>query len=449
MLLVLDLHNEAAGYSELSGDFSRKAVAVGNEGSRLFLLTDDGAERCKVIAADVALAGAPWQDIVPEADDRLLEAQLCGGRLVCHYLHDAQSILRLFEPTGELVREVAMPGPVSLVADPLSHRSFQGRSASEVVHYEVTSFTESGALWSHNIVTGLTTLVRPSTSKLTADNFVTERVFAESLDGTHVPMFLTRRRDVRPSGDVPVILYGYGGFDVSITPSFSLTFAAWLDRGGMLAVANLRGGGEYGRAWHDAGRLARKQNVFDDFCACARWLAESGWSGPDRIGIAGASNGGLLVGACITQQPQLFGAAVADVGVFDMLRFHKFTIGWAWSSDYGDPDDPDQYHWLRAYSPLHQVRNGTCYPPTLILTGDHDDRVVPGHSFKFAAALQAAQGCDAPVLLRVDISAGHGLGKPTTKLLDEAADRVVFLDLALERDDVSAIARLDDQGTGQ
>ena len=197
---------------------------------------------------------------------------------------------------------------------------------------------------------------------------------------------------------MPVLLYGYGGFDVPITPAFSVTQAVWMERGGLLAVANLRGGGEYGEAWHDAGRLANKQNVFDDFCACARWLAASGWSRPDRIAINGGSNGGLLVGACLTQHPELFGAGVAEVGVLDMLRFHKFTIGWAWTSDFGDPDDPEQYRWLRAYSPLHNVQAGRHYPPTLLLTGDHDDRVVPGHSFKFAAALQAAQGGEAPVL---------------------------------------------------
>jgi prolyl oligopeptidase len=207
--------------------------------------------------------------------------------------------------------------------------------------------------------------------------------------------------------------------------------AAWLDAGGVLAVANLRGGGEYGRAWHDAGRLANKQNVFDDFCACARWLVSSGWSRPARIAIAGGSNGGLLVGACMTQHPELFGACVAAVGVMDMLRFHKFTVGRAWVSDFGDPDNPEQYRWLRAYSPLHNLRPGASYPATLLLTGDHDDRVVPGHSFKFAAALQAAQGGDGPALIRIETSAGHGAGKPVSKVIAESADVLAFLGLAL------------------
>ena len=250
-------------------------------------------------------------------------------------------------------------------------------------------------------------------------------------DGTRIPVFLSRRRDLSPNGDVPALLYGYGGFGVPVTPQFSARNAAFMERGGLLAVAVLRGGGEFGQPWHDAGRLASKQNVFDDFSACARWLTSSGWSRPDRIAINGASNGGLLVGACLTQHPELFGAAVAEVGVLDMLRFPKFTIGWAWTSDFGDPDDPEQYRWVRAYSPLHNLRQGAHYPATMLLTGDHDDRVVPGHSFKFAAALQAAQGGARPVLIRVETAAGHGLGKPTSKRIAESTDVLAFLEQVL------------------
>jgi prolyl oligopeptidase len=263
--------------------------------------------------------------------------------------------------------------------------------------------------------------------------FITERVSVTSPDGTVLPMFLTRRRGLARSGDLPVLLCGYGGVAVSTTPSFSPTWAVWLERGGMLAVACLRGGGEYGRTWHDAGRRAAKQNTFDDFCACARWLAGSGWSRAARIAINGGSNGGLLVGACLTQHPELFGAAIADAGVFDMLRYHRFTVGWIWRSEYGDPDDPAEFRWLRGYSPLHNVRPAV-YPPTLLTCGDHDDRVVPGHSYKFAAALQAAQRGDAPILLRVETSAGHSsAGKPTAKAIAEAADRLAFLEGALGR----------------
>jgi len=263
------------------------------------------------------------------------------------------------------------------------------------------------------------------------DDYVTEHTFVTSDDGTRVPLFLTRRRDVEPDGDTPTLLYGYGGFQIAIGPMFKADWLAWMERGGLLAVAALRGGGEYGTAWHDDGRLANKQHVFDDFAACLRWLAESGWTRPERIGILGRSNGGLLVGATLTQHPELFGAAVPEVGVMDMLRFHRFTIGWGWTSDYGSPDDPDQFPWVYAYSPLHNLRPGTAYPPTLVTTGDHDDRVVPGHSFKFTAALQAAQGGDAPILVRVDTDAGHGAGKPVGKLIDERADVLAFLELAL------------------
>jgi prolyl oligopeptidase len=262
---------------------------------------------------------------------------------------------------------------------------------------------------------------------------VSEQFFVTADDGTAVPLFLTRRRDVAPTGDAPALLVGYGGFDIAMTPSFMRSDALFVERGGILAVAVLRGGGEYGRSWHDAGRLANKQRVFDDFCDCARWLASSGWSRPERIAINGGSNGGLLVGACLTQHPELFGAAVPEVGVLDMLRFHKFTIGWAWKSDFGDPDDSEQYRWVRSYSPLHNIKAGVRYPPTLITTGDHDDRVVPGHSFKFAATLQAAQDprTDALVLIRVETSAGHGLGKPTSKAIAEHADILTFLDAVL------------------
>jgi prolyl oligopeptidase len=429
-LLIADLEDQEVHPIALSTGFRAKSVFVGNVGSRMYLLTDLDAERGRVVAADLEDPDAAWEEIIPEGSDTLLDVQPCGGKFVCHYLRHAHSVLQIHDPSGKSLGEVAPPGFVSIVGDPLGHGSVEGRPERNVFFFQAVSFVESGALWSHDVATGVTTLVRASASVIDPQNFLTEQVFATSRDGTQVPMFLTRRRDIDADGDRKVLLYGYGGFNIPLTPSFGVTFATWLDRGGVLAVANLRGGGEYGRAWHDAGRLANKQNVFDDFYACARWLAGS-WSRPQRIGISGGSNGGLLVGASITQHPELFGGAVADVGVFDMLRFHKFTIGWAWKSDYGDPDDPEQYAWLRAYSPLHNVPEGVCLPPTMILTGDHDDRVVPGHSLKFAATVQAAQSCDAPVLLRVETSAGHGLGKPTGKLIDEATDRVTFLEWSL------------------
>jgi prolyl oligopeptidase len=366
-----------------------------------------------------------WRTVVAEAEETLIEAHVFGGHLVAHYLRDAHSQLRVFALDGTPQGTIELPGIVTVT-------EMSGRHDRDVVHFAVTSFTDSGSLWSHDLSTGETRCTSPATADIDPAAFVTEQVFVASKDGTQVPVFLVRRQDVTPTGDVPVFLYGYGGFNIPMTPAFSAQRAVWVERGGLYAVANLRGGGEYGRSWYDAGRRARKQNVFDDFMAVAEWLGgDSGWSQPSQVAIHGGSNGGLLVGACLTQRPELFGAAAPAVGVLDLLRFHRFTIGWAWTSDYGDPDKPDEYPWVRAYSPLHQVQPGTAYPPTLILTGDHDDRVAPGHSFKFAAALQAAQAGDAPILIRIETSAGHGAGKPTQKLIDESTDLLTFLEEAV------------------
>jgi len=435
-LYLLDLTEPAAELRPVIADFESTTDLVTIIGTTLYLVTDYRAERNRLVAVDLERPDRQhWRDIVPEAADTLSDAHFFGGRLVCHYLRDAHSALTVHALDGTFVREIDLPGFAS-VADGLGgENGLEGRPGSDLIHFGVTSFTESGSVWSHRLSTGETAVVRPSASRLGPAQFSTEQVFVPSADGTAVPVFLVRRGDLVPTGDVPVLLYGYGGFNIPVTPRFSVLFAAWLESGGLLAVANLRGGGEYGRTWHDAGRLAAKQNVFDDFCACARWLVSSGWSRPDRIAITGRSNGGLLVGACLTQHPELFGACVPGVGVLDMLRFHQFTIGRAWIADLGTPDDPDQYRWLRSYSPLHNLRAGSVYPATLLLTGDHDDRVVPGHSFKFAAALQAAQGGDAPVLIRIDTAAGHGAGAPTSKIIAESADLLAFLQIALHLTD--------------
>ncbi len=431
-LHAVDLTEPGAGLTTLIDDFESTAEVVTTVGTTFYLVTDYQAERKRLVAV---VADDParerWREVVAEAGDTLLDARYYGGKLICHYLHNAHSVLRVHELDGSLAGEIPLPGLAS-IGDACGNGSgLSGRPSSDLMHFGVTSFAESGSLWSYRIAAGEADEVGASTARIDPGKYLTEQVFATSADGTAISVFLTRRADLEPTGDVPVLLYGYGGFDIPITPSFGVLHAAWLETGGMLAVANLRGGGEYGRAWHEGGMLAVKQNVFDDLCACAGWLAESGWSRADRIAIQGASNGGLLVGACLTQHPELFGACIAHVGVLDMLRFHKFTIGRAWTSDYGSPDDPGQYRWLRAYSPLHNLTPGQAYPATLLLTGDHDDRVVPGHSFKFAAALQAAQGGDAPVVIRVETSAGHGSGKPTSKIIAESADILAFLRLAL------------------
>jgi prolyl oligopeptidase len=427
---VLDLA-DGGPWRVLVAGFEAKAWVVGNDGPTWFVLTDRGADRGRLVAIDLEDPEPEhWREVVPESDATLLEAHLWGGKLVCHYLRDAHSALRIHGTNGTFERDVPLPVMSSVEASGHDEAAMEGRVDADVVHFRVTSFSESGSIWAHDLRTGETRLVIPSAAAVDPSALVTEQVYATSADGARIPMFVTRRRDVVLDGEVPVLLYGYGGFDVPITPGFSVQFAVWVERGGVLAVANLRGGGEFGREWHDAGRLAHKQNVFDDFCACAQWFHEHGWSRPGRTAITGGSNGGLLVGACVNQHPELFGAAVADVGVFDMLRFQRFTIGWAWISDFGDPNDPDQYRWLRAYSPLHNVRPGARYPAVLLLTGDHDDRVVPGHSLKYAATLQAAQAGDEPILLRVETSAGHGAGKPTAKLIEASADRLAFIEAA-------------------
>jgi prolyl oligopeptidase len=387
---------------------------------RLFLVTDAEAPLGRVIAIDLDDPGTR-HEVIPEGADAIEQVRLVGDRLAVVTLHDAHHRLAIFETDGRHVTDVGLPGIGTIT-------EVTGRREDPELHLTFATFAAPASVLAVSMADGSVRRAQDASLAWDPDDYVSEQVFAPSADGTRVPLFLTRRRDVTPTGDVPTLLYGYGGFHISVGPTFKAEWLAWMERGGLLAVASLRGGGEYGRDWHEAGRLANKQNVFDDFAACARWLASSGWTRPERIGISGRSNGGLLVGASITQHPELFGAAVAEVGVMDMLRFHHFTIGWAWTSDYGSADDSDQFRWLRAYSPLHNIRDGATFPPTLLTTGDHDDRVVPGHTFKFAAALQAAQGGDAPVLIRIDTDAGHGVGKPVSKLIDERADVLAFLD---------------------
>ncbi len=389
-------------------------------GRTLYLRTDLGAPNRRLVAVDADDPGASPHEVIAEGADALRSVTLAGGRFAAVTLHDASSRLALHEIDGTPVGEVALPGTGTVAA-------IDGRREDDSLYLALDQFAAPRRLVAVGTADGAARALPAGDLPWDPDAFVTEQVFVASADGTRFPLFLSRRRDVGPTGEVPTLLYGYGGFGVPIGPTFKAEWLAWMERGGLLAVAAMRGGGEYGTAWHDAGRLANKQHVFDDFAAALRWLAGSGWTRPGRIGITGRSNGGLLVGATLTQHPELIGAAVPEVGVMDMLRFHRFTIGWAWTSDFGNPDDPEQFGWVYAYSPLHNVRPGTAYPATLVTTGDHDDRVVPGHSLKFGAALQAAQAGDAPVLVRVDTDAGHGAGKPVSKLIAERADVLAFL----------------------
>lgn len=397
---------------------------IGSVDGELYLLSNHEAPRGRVVAVD-ARDATRMREVVAEGADAIERVLLVGDRLAVISLHDATHRVTLYERDGRRVGEAALPG-LGRIEDAAGER----RDAD--LHVTFARFVAPPEVLAITAADGSVRRVRPAHLPWDPDAFVTELVFATSDDGTRVPLFLTRRRDLAPTGDVPTILHGYGGFQVAKGPEFKPEWLAWVERGGLFALACLRGGSEYGSAWHDAGRLANKQRGFDDFAACARWLASSGWTRAERIGIHGRSNGGLLVGASITQHPELFGAAVAEVGVLDMLRFHRFTIGWGWTSDYGSAEDPEQFRWLVAYSPLHNLRPGTRYPPTLITTGDHDDRVVPGHSFKFGAALQAAQADEGgPILVRIDSDAGHGAGKPVGKLLDERADVLAFLAMTI------------------
>ncbi|MBA4170112.1 MAG: S9 family peptidase, partial [Chloroflexi bacterium] len=424
-LYVADLTGgvEAATVRPLLDDADARYELITALDGSLLVLTDLDAPMGRVLAFDLDHTEDP-REIVPEAMDALEQVRLVGGRLAAVYLHDAHHRLAIFEADGRHVVDVTLPG-IGTVAD------LAGRRGDDELFFSFTTFSTPASVLALSMADGSVRSMRSAELPWDPDAFVTEQVFVISSDGTQVPLFLTRRTDITPNGDVATLLYGYGGFQISVGPTFKPEWLAWMERGGLLAVASLRGGGEYGKAWHDAGRLEHKQNVFDDFATCARWLASSGWSRRERIGISGRSNGGLLVGASITQHPELFGAAIAEVGVMDMLRFHRFTIGWGWTSDYGSADEPGQFRTLLAYSPLHNIRPGRGYPPTLVTTGDHDDRVVPGHSFKFTAALQAAQDGDAPVLIRIDTDAGHGMGKPVSKLIDERADVLAFLDVSL------------------
>ncbi len=397
---------------------------IGAIDGTLYLVTNREAPLSRVVAVDVADPGR-LREVVPESTDAIEHVQLVGNRLAVVTLHDAHHRLTIFELDGRHVANVRLPGIGTIT-------SLAGRREDADLFLTFVTFTSPGAVLRVSMADGGVQAVRQPSLAWKPDEYVTEQVFVPSDDGTRVPLFLTHRHDVRPTGDVRTMLYGYGGFQISIGPTFKPEWLAWMERGGLLAVASLRGGSEYGKDWHDAGRLANKQHVFDDFAACARWLAASAWTRADRIAISGRSNGGLLVGACLTQHPELYGAALPEVGVMDMLRFHRFTIGWGWTSDYGSADDPEQFRTLLAYSPLHNC-GPKRYPATLVTTADHDDRVVPAHSFKFAAALQAAQRGGAPVLIRIDTDAGHGSGKPVSKLIDERSDVIAFLEAALDR----------------
>ncbi len=414
--------------------FEASYTFIDNDGPVFYFSTDRNAPRSRVIAIDTRKpAEAAWKQIIAESAQTLVGASMINNQFVTEYLADARSVVKVVDRKGKLVREIALPG-IGTVG------GLSGKRRYTETFYSFTGYTNPTTIYRLDMKSGTSSIFRQPKVDFDPAAYETRQQFFTSRDGTKVPMFIVAKKGLKLDGSNPTYLYGYGGFNISLTPSFSAANLAWMEMGGVYVVANLRGGGEYGEAWHEAGTKLQKQNVFDDFIGAAEWLIANKITSPAKLAIGGGSNGGLLVGAALTQRPDLFGAAIPQVGVLDMLRFHKFTIGWAWTSDYGSADNADEFKALLKYSPLHNLKPGTCYPATMITTADHDDRVVPAHSFKFAAAAQAAQGGAAPVIIRIDVKAGHGAGKPTAKVIDEAADRWGFLSRALNMQPVAKVA---------
>jgi prolyl oligopeptidase len=421
-----DLSRADSPVVPLVDNFDAAYEFIDNIGPVFYFATDRNAPRQRIVAIDTRKpAEANWKQVVPESSDTLVSAHMINNQIVASYLKDARSVVKVYDREGKALREVALPGIGSVAG-------FGGKRGDSETFFSFTGFTTPTTIYRLDMKSGKSSVFRQPKVEFNPADYETRQVFFASRDGTRVPMFITAKKGIKLDGSNPTYLYGYGGFNISMTPGFSPANLAWMEMGGVYAVANLRGGGEYGEAWHEAGTRLKKQNVFDDFIGAAEWLVANKVTSPSKLAIGGGSNGGLLVGAAMTQRPELFAAAIPQVGVMDMLRFHKFTIGWAWTSDYGSSENADEFKALVKYSPLHNLKPGTCYPATMITTADHDDRVVPAHSFKFAATAQSAQAGSAPVIIRIDTKAGHGAGKPTAKQIDEVTDRWGFLSKALK-----------------
>lgn len=426
---VLDLGQLNPRPRKLLDGWDAQYYHIGDAGRTLYFQTTRDAPRGRIVAVDLDDKGdtVTLREVVPQAAEAIEGSAFVGGHLVVSYLKDARALVKVHARDGALVREVTLPGLGSV-------SGFGGRGSRSETFYSYTDFTTPTAIHRYDVASGESTLFQAACTDAQLAGIITEQVFVTSKDGTKVPMFIVRHRDAKLDGSHPTLLYGYGGFNQSMTPAYSSSRAVWLERGGIYAVANIRGGGEYGHAWHEAGTRLKKQNVFDDFIAAAEHLIAAGYTRPERLAVQGGSNGGLLVGAVVNQRPELFGAALPAVGVMDMLRYH--TAGQnprLWAADYGLSEDPAEFQAQLAYSPYHNIKPGTCHPATLVTTGDHDDRVVPWHSYKYAAALQAAQGCAEPVLIRVETRAGHGAGKPTWMQIEAVADQLAFLDRHITR----------------
>jgi prolyl oligopeptidase len=420
-LLVQDLDHADAKPQEVIAKPTAQYQVIGNIGDTLYVQTDDGAPRYRIIAIDLAHpAPEQWRTVVPESQDTLDQASLVGGQIVAQYLRDAHSAVLRYSTEGKRLGEVKLPGLGTATG-------FGGRMEDRGTYYSYSSYTTPGSVYRLDLGSGKSALWHaPKLAGFKPAQFESRQVFYTSRDGTKVPLIISARKGAKLDGNNPTILYGYGGFNIAVQPTFSPAIATWIEMGGVYAVANLRGGSEYGRAWHEAGMKTHKQNVFDDFIAAGEYLIAQKWTSSKRLAVYGRSNGGLLIGAVTEQRPDLFAAVIPQVGVMDMLRFRDFTVGKGWESDYGSVENADEFAALHAYSPYHNVKAGVSYPPMLILTGDHDDRVYPAHSFKFAAEMQHADPAGNPILIRIDLRTGHGAGKPTGKLIEEFADIYAF-----------------------
>ncbi len=424
MLCVKDLNKPGSSFRTLVSGLDKDYNVVENFGNDLYIVTNAEAPRYKLVKVDPTAKELKWEDVIVENENDVLQSvEVIGEKLVAQYLHNAYSKVLVYDQKGNFEKELELPeiGTVSGIS---------GEKGDNEMFYAFTSYSTPGAIYRADIGMVQSELYQATELSIKPAKYITEQVWYESKDGTPVPMFIVYKEGTKMNGKNPTLLYGYGGFNVSKTPGFSISNLFFLEQGGIYVVANLRGGGEFGEEWHLAGTKLNKQNVFDDFIAAAEYLIKNKYTSPEKLAIQGGSNGGLLVGACMTQRPELFKVALPAVGVMDMLRFHKFTVGWGWVGDYGSSDNEEELHYLLGYSPLHNIKEGVCYPATLITTADHDDRVVPAHSFKFAAAMQAAQqkeGCTNPILIRIETMAGHGAGKPVSKSIEEAADMWSFV----------------------
>lgn len=420
-LYVRDLRVPDAQFIQMTSNMDLQYSPIETVGDNIYLLTNDGAPRGRVMVADIHKPGfKDWKELIGESKGVLEDVQFADDKLVLTYSQDASTHLYVYSLEGKELNEIKLPT--------VGRAGFSSERGQKECFYSFASFTVPGTIYQYDMAQNKSTVYTEPKVKFDLDKYTTEQVFFISKDGTHVPMFLTYRKGLKHNGKNPALIYGYGGFNISLSPNFSSMRIPFLENGGIYVQVNLRGGSEYGEEWHVAGTKMQKQNVFDDFISAAEWLVTNSFTSKDHIAIMGGSNGGLLVGACMTQRPDLFKVCIPQVGVMDMLRYHKFTIGWNWAPDYGTSEDSkEMFEYLYSYSPLHNLKKGVSYPATLVTTADHDDRVVPAHSFKFAATLQECQGGTAPVLIRIDSKAGHGGGKPLAKQLEEQADIYSFI----------------------